>query len=240
MNIAVFISGSGTNLQAMIDRRLGRSEGIVRTLKADIKVVISDRGDAYGLERARNHAIPAYVVDYGYYIQKHGGNKREAYREAEKEILSILGGYDIDYVCLAGYMRLLTPNFLEHFRKGPIYGVINIHPALLPSFPGMHGYEDTFEYGCKWGGITVHFVDEGKDTGPIIAQAVYPIWPEDTPEDIRRRGLTIEHELYSQCINWIAEGKISFSRIKDRILISVTDREYKNFIRELTQKALFS
>ncbi|SFM65756.1 phosphoribosylglycinamide formyltransferase [Thermodesulforhabdus norvegica] len=237
-NIAVFVSGSGTNLQAMIDRRLGRADGIVRTLKADIKAVISDRAEAYGLERARKHGIPAYAVDYGFYIQKHRGDREKAYREAEEEILSVLAKYDIDYICLAGYMRLLTPDFLKHFRKGPVYGVINIHPALLPSFPGMHGYEDTFNYGCKWGGITVHFVDEGKDTGPIIAQAVYPIWPDDTVESVRLRGLSVEYELYSQCINWIAEERLSFSRINSRTVISITDPEYERFMRKLTEKAL--
>lgn len=237
LNIAVFVSGSGTNLQAMIERSFGCcADGIVRSLKATIRVVISDRPDAYGLERARKHNIPAHIVDYRSYLARHK-NKKDAYQAAEEEIISILQSYEIDYVCLAGYMRLFTPYFLHHFQDGQIYRVLNIHPALLPAFPGRHGYEDTFRYGCSWGGITVHFVDEAEDTGPVIAQAVYPIWPNDSLETVRLRGLRLEYELYSQCINWIAENHIAISYRNGRYVVNIIDPNYENFLRLLTKKA---
>ncbi len=246
LKLAVFISGSGTNLQAMIDRALqGR-------LKAEIKLVISDREDAYGLERARNHNIPSFVVDYKKYLASESNEellekaknvlgktplslrKLSSYLKAEEELLKILEPYEIDYVCLAGFMRLLTPYFLSHFKgSSGVFRVLNIHPALLPSFPGRHGYEDTFEYGCKWGGVTVHFVDEGEDTGPIIAQMVYPIFPSDSLESVRKRGLSLEYEIYSQCINWLAEGWVQIvppiGEGKPRVIIK--DPEYRNILK---------
>ncbi len=231
LNIAVFISGSGTNLQSLIDK----SES--GELLAKIVAVISDIDDAYGLVRAERHNIPAFVVNYSRFIDSHR-LKREAYEEAEKEIIKILEGFRIDYICLAGYMRLLTPYFLSHFRSEYVYRVLNIHPALLPSFPGRHGYEDTFNYGCKWGGITVHFVDEGEDTGPIIAQAVYPIWPDDTVDKIRHRGLSLEHMLYPQCINWLAKGFIRFERKGGRIVTYITDPDYRVVLDEMIKRVI--
>ncbi|MGC8718629.1 MAG: phosphoribosylglycinamide formyltransferase [Thermodesulforhabdaceae bacterium] len=228
LKLAVFVSGSGTNLQSLIDRS---SDG---RLQADVVVVISDRADAYGLERARKHGIPAHVVDYARRIADarglHAGKelRRKAYEEAEKEILEIISDYDVHYVVLAGFMRLLTPYFLERFKSEEgVYRVLNIHPALLPAFPGRHGYEDTFGYGCRWGGVTVHFVDEGEDSGPIIAQAVYPIFPDDTLDAVRKRGLTLEYEVYAQCINWLARGMVRIERRESsRVRIVITDPQY--------------
>ncbi|MEM5790310.1 MAG: formyltransferase family protein, partial [Syntrophobacteraceae bacterium] len=111
-------------------------------------------------------------------------------------------------------------------------------PALLPSFPGQHGYEDTFAYGCKWGGITVHFVDEGEDTGPVIAQAVYPIWPGDLPDKIRARGLQLEYEVYPQVINWLAMNHIKLEEIPGgRPRVRVTDPYYSRILRYWVQMA---
>ncbi len=231
LHIAVFVSGSGTNLQSLIDK----SES--GELLAKIVAVISDKENAYGLVRAKNHNIPTFVVNYSKFMKSHE-SKKVAYEMAEEEIIKILEQFEIDYVCLAGYMRLLTPHFLSHFKGKYVYRVLNIHPALLPSFPGCHGYEDTFNYGCKWGGITVHFVDEGEDTGPIIAQAVYPIWPDDTIDKIKQRGLSLEHKLYPQCINWLAQDFIRFEKKGNRIVTYITDPDYRVVLDEMIKQVI--
>lgn len=257
VRLAVFVSGSGTNLQSMIERS-SRGE-----LAAEIVAVISDRPEAYGLERARQAGIAAHCVDYRAYSSLDTGDllnldlpvdlKELAGRQkiikakkeemilrrlaglvlAEQEIIRVLDEYQPDYICLAGFMRLLTPFFLSRYNRHGDWRVVNIHPALLPSFPGQHGYEDTFAYGCKWGGITVHFADEGEDTGPIIAQGVYPIWPEDDLETVRRRGLALEYEIYAQCINWLAAGEVQVRRHADgRFHTKITDPQYPDIIKK--------
>lgn len=262
LRLAVLVSGGGTNLQAMIDRS---SAG---TLHAEIVVVLSDRPEAFGLERAAKANIPAFHVDYKTFAkqasmelekveslvdlaeldrrQKIVKNPDPAERlarlarlvAAEHELIGLIDSYRPDYVCLAGFMRLLTPYFINHVNAGGLR-ILNIHPALLPSFPGRHGYEDTFEYGCKWGGVTVHFADEGEDTGPIISQAVYPIWPDDDIEKIRRRGLSIEYEVYSQVINWLAQGDVAFKKGADgRTRVEITDPDYTAILGGWVTKAL--
>ena len=270
LRIVVLVSGSGTNLQAMIDRiEKGR-------LSAEILAVISDNPAAFGLERANKHGIPAMVVDYKKYSKKElkdipwhalpadfdhivknqqlfpklsGDKLRERLARmilAEQELISIIDRYHPDYICLAGFMRLLSPFFVRYYQKDirnqikdnglPGWKIINIHPALLPAFPGVNGYGDTFGYGCRFGGITVHFVDEGEDTGPIIGQAIYPIWPEDNLEDIRKRGLSLEYELYSQCLNWLAHGyvKLDPKNVKGT-KFRITAPDYKNFVKKLVE-----
>ncbi|SMC27583.1 formyltetrahydrofolate-dependent phosphoribosylglycinamide formyltransferase [Desulfacinum hydrothermale DSM 13146] len=231
LRIAVLVSGGGTNLQALMDRM---HEG---TLKARIVCVGSDRPGAFGLERARTARIPTFVVDYSRYRRGEGGlppmdtalvdqilarqrilpqgaDPVAARRRlwglicAERELMDRLDAHRPDLVCLAGFMRLLTPHFLDHYNTGGTFRVINIHPALLPAFPGRHGYRDTFHYGCKWGGVTVHFVDEGEDSGPVIAQAVYPIFDQDDESTVQKRGLHLEYKIYAQVINWIADGVV--------------------------------
>lgn len=253
---AVLVSGSGTNLQAFLDRA---SAG---TLAADVAVVASDRPDAYGLVRASNAGIPAHVVDYGIYrsigmndpalkdlqvdlealdrtqkILKNPDPEKRLLQLArlvlaERELSSVLDRYRPDFICLAGFMRLLSPFFLSRYNRENNWRVLNIHPSLLPAFPGQYGYEDTFAYGGKWGGITVHFADEGEDTGPIIAQAVYPIWPEDDLETIRRRGLGLEYEVYSQCVNWFVAGQVAtHSGESGRTRALITDPCYGDILR---------
>jgi phosphoribosylglycinamide formyltransferase-1 len=162
---------------------------------------------------------------------------------AEQALISLLEPYEPDYVCLAGYMRLVSPHFLNHYNRRDRWRVLNIHPALLPAFPGQHGYEDTFAYGCKWGGITVHFVDEGEDSGPVIAQAVYPIWPRDDIEQVRARGLKLEYEVYSQCINWLAAGQVEVERGGGTVgagittRVHITDPSYADIVRGWTRMA---
>lgn len=252
LRIAVLVSGSGTNLQALIDRA---EKG---TLDADIVCVGSDRASAYGLVRAQRAGIPTFVVSYEKYLKgplddsideavlasvdtrqriladAEAEVRRDRLRRlmaAEKEILAHLEAYGAELVCLAGFMRLLTPFFLGRFRKNDRPGVVNIHPALLPAFPGRHGYRDTYRYGCKWGGITIHFVDEGEDTGPVIAQAVYPIWDEDTCEEVQQRGLHLEHMMYAQVINWIARDRVRLvPRLDGRPRVCIEDPLYREVV----------
>jgi len=187
-NIAVLISGHGTNLQSIIDHvKVGK-------LKCNLAAVISNKEDAYGLRRAKKAKIPAYFID-------HKDIPRE---EHEKKIIEILKKYKIDLVVLAGYMRILTLYFIRQYKNR----IINIHPALLPSFPGTDGYGDTFKYGCKVGGCTIHFVDEGVDTGPIILQKINPIKQNDTLESFKKRGLKLEHQAFPEAIKLFCEGKL--------------------------------
>lgn len=197
-NIAVLISGNGTNLQAIIDNvRAGKING-------KVVAVISNKADAYGLERAKQAEIPSYFID-------HKGITRE---EHEQKIIDILEKNNIDLVVLAGYMRVLTPLFVNKYK----YRLINIHPALLPAFPGTDGYGDTFNYGCKVGGCTVHFVDEGVDTGPIIIQKANEIKEDDTLESFKERGLEIEHQTLPEAVRLFCEDKLKIEGRKVKIL----------------------
>jgi phosphoribosylglycinamide formyltransferase 1 len=263
LRLAVLVSGGGTNLQALLDRAAANA------LAGEIVVVASDRADAYGLQRARAARIPAHVVDYQVHLKGPASvipprddavdlleldRRQKILREpdpvrrldrlarlisAEQELIDILQCYQPDCVCLAGFMRLVSPYFLSHYNRPDDYRVVNIHPALLPAFPGQHGYDDTVAYGCKWGGITVHFVDEGEDSGPIIAQAVYPIWPDDDLESVRRRGLQLEYTMYAQCINWIAAGQIALRQGPGaRPTVAITDPAYPQIAKRWLQQAM--
>lgn len=261
LRLAVLISGGGTNLQALLDRS---ATGV---LAGEVVVVVSDRLGAYGLERAVKAGVPAHVVDYKRHLQQTPDSleddifvnlkkldKRQRILSdpdshkrldrlaclvrAEYELIKILDSYHPDLICLAGYMRLFTPFFLDYYNREEQYRVLNIHPALLPAFPGRHGYEDTFEYGCKWGGVTVHFVDEGEDSGPVIAQAIYPVWPDDHIEKIRRRGLQLEYEVYAQCINWLAYDQVrTESGPGQRKRACITDPLYPSVLQSWVQMA---
>ncbi len=189
LNIGILISGRGSNLQAIID-------GIERdVIAARVTVVISNEPDAYGLTRARTHGIPTRVVDHRSY------RGREAF---EDQLIKTLKEFQAELVVLAGFMRVLTPHFLQAF---PLR-VVNIHPALLPAFPGLDVQRKAADYGVRFSGCTVHFVDEGVDAGPIIAQAVVPVYPTDTGETLAERILKMEHQVYPRVIHWIATGKV--------------------------------
>jgi phosphoribosylglycinamide formyltransferase-1 len=187
--LGVLISGSGTNLQAIIDAIEGKR------LDASIRVVISNRGGAQGLVRAKNHSIPTEVVDH----QKFPS--REAY---DQSLIDILNTRQVELVILAGFMRLLSPIFVKAFSNR----IMNIHPSLLPAFPGLHVQRKAVEYGVRFSGCTVHFVNEECDQGPVIIQAVVPVFPDDTEELLTNRILKVEHQIYPRAIQLYSEGRL--------------------------------
>jgi len=189
LKIGVLASGSGTNLQAIID---AMKEGRVH---ADLRVVICNRPQAFALERAQKANISSIVVSHRNFATR---------EDFEKELVQHLRQYDVELVVLAGFMRVLTPHFLRAFPAR----VINIHPALLPSFPGTNALKQALEYGVKMTGCTVHFVDEGTDTGPIIAQAAVPVFDGDDEESLHQRVLEQEHRIYPWVIEQFAQGRI--------------------------------
>ncbi len=190
MKIAVLASGSGTNLQALIDQlHQDEKSGI------EIAVVISDRRKAYALSRAKEAGIPTHVVRVRDFPD------RDAF---DAEISKILDGCEVELIVLAGFMKLFQPAFVRKYRNR----IINIHPSLLPAFPGAHPVRDTLAYGVKVSGVTVFFVDEGVDAGPIIAQVSVPVFDDDNEETLLKRIHIEEHTLYSQVVRWYAEGEI--------------------------------
>ena len=195
--IGVLISGSGSNLQAIIDSVKDKS------IDATIEVVLSDNDSAGGLERARKAGIPTEVVSPGDFQTR---------VESDKKVVEVLKDYEVNLVCLAGYMRLISSDFIQAFPER----IINIHPSLLPSFPGLNVQKKALEYGAKFSGCTVHFVDEGVDTGPVIIQAVVPIHSDDTVESLSKRILTYEHRIYPEAVRLIAEGRV---RVEGREVI---------------------
>jgi phosphoribosylglycinamide formyltransferase-1 len=190
VKLGVLVSGRGSNLQAIIDNI---ENG---TLAAELTVVMSDQADAYALERARKHAIVAVHIS-----AKGFKTKREEY---DALLVKELRKRNVELVCLAGFMRIITPTLIKAFPNR----ILNIHPALLPAFPGLHVQKAALEYGVKFSGCTVHFVDEGMDTGPIIIQAAVPILDNDTEDSLAARILKQEHKIYSHAIQLYAEGRL--------------------------------
>lgn len=188
--IAVLVSGSGSNLQAIIDA----SES--GAIPGKVGIVVSNKADAHGLARARRHGIATEVVDHRSF------DSREAF---DTRLVEILRAHGTELVCLAGFMRVVTPVFLRAFPGR----VLNIHPALLPSFPGTHGPRDALRYGVRFSGCTVHFLDEGVDTGPIVVQAVVPVYEDDTEESLAARILSEEHRIYPMAIRLFLEGRLT-------------------------------
>ena len=194
--IGVLISGRGSNLQMLIDA------GKRGELGGEVAIVVSNVADAPGLERARRAAVPTVVLD-------HQGRKREEY---DAGVVSILQEHGVELVCLAGFMRLLSPTFVRAFPGR----ILNIHPALLPAFPGLQAQRQAFEYGVKVSGATVHLVDEGLDSGPIVAQEAVPVRSDDTAESLAVRILEVEHRLYPRAVRLLLEGR---SRVEGRRVI---------------------
>lgn len=189
LKVGALISGNGTNLQAIIDA-IER-----RQLEASIEIVISNRAGAYGLERARRHGIETAVVDH----------RRFASREDfDRELVGRLRAREVELVVCAGFMRLLSPVMLRAFANR----IMNIHPALLPSFPGLHVQKAAAEHGVRFSGCTVFFVAEGTDDGPIIVQAAVPVHPDDDEQRLAERILEQEHRIYPYAIALYQAGRL--------------------------------
>ena len=185
--IGVLLSGRGSNFEALAD-----SIAAGRIPNAEIAIVISNRENAPGIEKARARGITAQVIPSR-------GLEREPY---DKQVIAALEEEKVDLVCLAGYMRLLSPAFVAAYRGR----ILNIHPSLLPAFPGLESQRQAIEHGAKFSGCTVHFVDENLDAGPIILQAAVPIRDDDTPETLSERVLKEEHRIYTEAVRIVLEG----------------------------------
>ncbi len=236
IKIGALISGTGTNLRAIIDAcKKGELAG-------EVVFIGSDNPHSAGLELGRRHGIPTFVIDYRAIIRSSRGalpssalppdvNLNELLEKqnlfpasvdpqkvtaflisrviAESRLIKAMAPFDIDLLALAGYMRTLTPYFIDRVNTDPEHPrIMNIHPALLPAFPGTDGYGDAFRFGCKVAGCTVHFVDYGEDTGPIIGQKAFPIEKNDTLGTVREKGLKLEWALYPECIDLFAQGRL--------------------------------
>jgi phosphoribosylglycinamide formyltransferase-1 len=195
--IGVLLSGRGSNFEALAESvSAGRIPG------AEIAVLVSNKPDAKGLERAQARNIPTRMIPSK-------GLQREAY---DRQVVAVLQEYKVDLICLAGYMRLLSPYFVAAFPQR----ILNIHPSLLPSFPGLESQRQALEYGVKFAGCTVHFVDENLDAGPIVLQSVVPVQDTDDDEKLSERILKEEHRIYSEAVKIVLEGKY---RIEGRRVI---------------------
>ncbi|ADE37411.1 phosphoribosylglycinamide formyltransferase [Methanohalophilus mahii] len=200
LNIAVLISGRGSNLQSIIDNV---ESGYIPN--ACVSVVISDKRDAYGLVRAMNHGINAVFIDPAVYESK---------KHFENALLEVLEKFSTDVLLLAGFMRILGSNLIKAYNNR----VMNIHPALLPSFKGLHAQKQALEYGVKISGCTVHFVDEGMDSGPIILQKSVPVLDSDTEDSLSERILAQEHIIFPEAVKLFAEGRLDVKGRRVHIL----------------------
>ncbi len=188
--IGVLLSGRGSNFRAILENT---KKGYIKN--TEIAVVISDKSDAGGLQYAKQENIPSFFVNLKEF------QNRDKY---EEKIIDILKNHEVDLVVLAGYMKIIGENFVKNFKNR----IMNIHPALLPSFPGLHSQKKAIKYGVRYSGCTVHFVDEKMDHGPIILQAVVPVLQKDTEETLSIKILKEEHKIYSEAIKLFFEGKL--------------------------------
>jgi phosphoribosylglycinamide formyltransferase 1 len=194
--IGVLLSGRGSNFEALAD-----SVAAKRIPNAEMAIVVSNREGAPGIDKAKQRGIATRVIPSK-------GLEREAY---DRQVAAVLNEHKVDLICLAGYMRLLSPYFVASFPNR----ILNIHPSLLPSFPGLESQRQALEYGVKFAGCTVHFVDENLDAGPIVMQAVVPVLDNDTEVALSERILAEEHRLYSEAVRIVLEGnyKIAGRRV---------------------------
>lgn len=209
--LGVLVSGSGSNLQAIMDA-CDRGE-----IPCRVAVVVANKADAYGLERARKAGIPAVPVSHKDFPTR---------EDFDARLVEVLREHDVELVCLAGFMRVLTPVFVRAFP----HRILNIHPALLPAFPGTHGPRQALDYGARFAGCTVHFIDEGVDTGPVVVQAVVPVHDDDTEDSLAARILVQEHRIYPAAIRLFFEGKLAIEGRRVRIpsIPKVPDFHHRN------------
>lgn len=184
--VGILVSGNGSNLQAIIDEKIASCE---------IALVISNKPDVYAIKRAQSNNITVEIIN---------NNNFETREEFERQLIKNLDSRGIELIVLAGFMRVLTPLFVRHYKNR----IINIHPALLPSFPGVDAAKQALEYGVKYSGCTVHFVDDGVDTGPIILQAIVSIGDSDTEQTLLGRIHKEEHRVFPEAVRLFCEGKI--------------------------------
>jgi phosphoribosylglycinamide formyltransferase 1 len=208
--IGVLLSGRGSNFEALAD-----SVAADRIPGAEISIVISNRENAPGLLRAAERRIPARVIPSK-------GLEREAY---DRLVVAALNEARVDLVCLAGFMRLLSPYFVAAFRGR----ILNIHPSLLPAFPGLEAQRQALDYGVKFTGCTVHFVDENLDAGPIVTQAIVPVKADDTEETLAARVLSEEHRIYTEAVRLVLSGNF---RIEGRRVLPVSAEEKEERVAE--------
>ncbi len=201
--IGVLLSGRGSNFEALAD-----SVAAGRIPNAEIAIVISNREGTPGIEKAQHRGIGTRVIPSK-------GLEREEY---DRRVVAALREKQVDLVCLAGFMRLLSPYFVQAFRNR----ILNIHPSLLPAFPGLEAQRQALEHGVKFTGCTVHFVDENLDAGPIIVQAVVPVLDSDTPEALAERILAEEHRIYSEAVRIVLEGRY---RIEGRRVLITSEQK---------------
>lgn len=203
LNLAILISGRGSNMEAILKS--------VKKKKIPVKpvIVISNKPDAKGLDVAKKLGVKTAIVESV-------GTKGASW-EYDKKLVDTLEENNVlpknSIICLAGFMRIMSPEFIKHYKGG----ILNIHPAILPSFPGLHSQRQAVEYGVKFSGCTVHFVDEGVDTGPIILQAIVKVKDNDTEKTLAKRILKQEHKIYPKAVNLFATGKIKISGRKTRV-----------------------
>ncbi|MBI9075534.1 MAG: phosphoribosylglycinamide formyltransferase [Desulfatibacillum sp.] len=245
LRVGALISGGGTNLQAIIDACEAER------INARVVFVGSDQPGVKGLARAEKHGIPSFVMEYGPILQRpceyrlpedldlddvvskqhlfsrdqtpdRARDYCSARAVAEAKLLAEMEKFPFDILVLAGFMRIFSPYIIDKINIGhDLPRIMNIHPALLPAFPGVDGYGDTFAYGCKVGGCTVHFVDYGEDSGPIIGQKAYTIDPGDSEMDIRKKGLELEWKLYPECVGLFADGRLSMASRGKRTVVEI-------------------
>jgi phosphoribosylglycinamide formyltransferase-1 len=199
IRIAVLVSGSGSNLQAIIDDCLNGS------LDAEIALVVTNKAEAGAIARCKKACIPWQFIDHRIYKTR---------EDFDGKLIEILHSAKVDLILLAGFMRILTESFIDAFPDA----IMNIHPALLPSFPGLHAARQALEYGSRFSGCTVHFVDKGVDTGPIILQSVVPVLETDSEETLQARIQEQEHKIYPEAVRLFAANRLKIEGRKVRIL----------------------
>ena len=199
LKLAVFASGRGSNFQSIIDQVKSGD------LAAEVELLISDNQDAGALKRAEHEDVEHVFIDPAHFETK---------ADYEEELIGLLKGAGVELVVLAGYMRILSPLFVKEFKNQ----IINIHPSLLPAFKGLDAQKQAVDYGVKYSGCTVHFVDQGMDTGPIIKQAVVEVKDDDSADDLAARILKEEHRIYPEAVKLFAEGRVKIEGRKVKIL----------------------